>query len=283
MKSFLCTLIFTCFFASPTQLFGVVVHAPNLDIIEKHIIDLDENALVVFDVVNTLLVSNDRILAPCGDEYFQKFMKNFGQEERIALRSRILLQSKVSLVNEKILKLLNQLKQNNVKVITLSAMPTGQYGLILNAEQWRVKQLAALGIYLDWSFSEIDSLILDDDPHGKKTVPIFKRGVLATGDSPKGKVLCAFLKKIKWKPSGILFIDDKLEYIESVECELDEEKIKHISFHYTEVTDRSCLLDQKIADFQFDYLMQQGDWLSDDEAKSKMEVLLDCQLFSFVF
>ena len=32
-------------------------------------------------------------------------------------------------------------------------------------------------------------------------------------------------------------------------------------------------MDKQIADFQFDYLMQQGDWLSDDGAKSKMEVL----------
>jgi len=271
MKNFVSIFIWTFLFVS-TQLFGAIIHVPNLDVIEKCISDLDEDALVVFDVVNTLLVSNDRILAPCGDAYFQKFMKNFGQEERIALRSRILLQSKVSLVDEKILKFLNQLKQNNIKVIALSAMPTGQYGLILNAEQWRVKQLASLGIYLDWSFPEIDSLILDNDPHEKKAVPIFKRGVLATGDYQKGKVLCAFLKKMRWKPSKVIFIDDKMEYIDSVEYELDKENIEHISFHYTAATDRSCHLDQRLADFQFDYLMHHGDWLSDQEAKNKMNM-----------
>lgn len=57
-----------------------------------------------FDVVNTLLVSNDRLLATCGDEYFQKFMKTLEHEERVALRSKILLQSHVSLVDKKVLR-----------------------------------------------------------------------------------------------------------------------------------------------------------------------------------
>jgi hypothetical protein len=48
-----------------------------------------------------------------------------------------------------------------LKVIALTAMPTGRFGLVSNAEQWRVQQLASLGIYLDWSFPEIDSVVLE--------------------------------------------------------------------------------------------------------------------------
>jgi len=252
-----------------TQLFGVIHQSPNLILIEEHIADLDENALVVFDVVNTLLVSNDHILTACGDEYFQNFMKNFKSEERIALRSKILLQSEVSIVDDNIFMLLNQLKQRNVKTIALSAMPTGQYGVILNAEQWRVDQLALLGIYFDWSFPEIDSLVLNDFK-GKRTFPIFKRGILATGDYPKGAVLCDFLRKIQWKPSAVIFIDDKMDYIESVESELEKENIEHISFHYTAAIDRPCSLNERVADYQLNYLMEKGKWLNDDEASQLM-------------
>ena len=74
MKNFVSAFIWTCFFAS-TQLFGAVIHAPNLDVIEKCISDLDEDALVVFDIDYTIIVYNDRILAPCGEAYFQEFMK----------------------------------------------------------------------------------------------------------------------------------------------------------------------------------------------------------------
>lgn len=55
MKNFVSAFIWTCLFTS-TQIFGAVIHAPNLDVIEKCINDLDEDALVVFDVVNTLLL-----------------------------------------------------------------------------------------------------------------------------------------------------------------------------------------------------------------------------------
>ena len=64
-----------------------------------------------------------------------------------------------------------------------------------------------------------------------------------------------------------------MDYIESVEIELSKEQIPLIAFYYTAAIDQPWQLDKQIADFQFDYLMQQGDWLSDDEAKSKMEVL----------
>jgi hypothetical protein len=272
MKNFLNAFIFICFFAS-TQLFGAVIHAPNLDVIEKCISDLDEDALVVFDIDNTFLVHNDRILSPCGDEYRKKFLKTIQnlQEEGEVLGSKISLKAQVFLVDKKILRLLEKLKQRNIKVIALTAMPTGRFGLVSNAEQWRVQQLASLGIYLNWSFPEIDSVVLEGF-QGKKTPPVFKRGVLASAKYPKGEVLCAFLKKMQWKPSKVLFIDDMMEYIDSVECEIDKENIEHISFHYTAATDRSCHLDERLADFQFDYLMQQGDWLSDEEAKNKMNM-----------
>ena len=72
MKNFVSAFIWTCLFAS-TQLFGTVIHAPNLDTIEKYISDLDEDALVAFDIDYTIIVYNDRILAPCGEAYFQDF------------------------------------------------------------------------------------------------------------------------------------------------------------------------------------------------------------------
>ena len=272
MKNFVSAFIWACLFAS-TQLFGAVIHAPNLDVIEKCISDLDEDALVVFDIDYTIIVYNDRILAPCGEAYFQDFRNKLLalQEQGEILGSKIHLESKVSLVDEKILNLLEMIKWRKIKTIALTAIPTGKFGVITNAEEWRVNQLDSLGINFNWSFPSIDSIILTEF-EGKKSQPIFKQGVLASARYPKGEVLCAFLKKMRWKPSKVIFIDDRMEYIDSVECELDKENIEHISFHYTAATDQSCHLDQRLADFQFDYLMHHGDWLSDQEAKNKMNM-----------
>lgn len=271
MKNFIYSFIFTLFFGS-TQLFGVIIHAPTLDVVEEYIKDLDENALVVFDVDYTILVPNDRILAR--GEYFQKIMEKLRdfQEDGEVLGSKILIQAQISLIDERILNLLEILKQKNIKVIALTAMPTGRFGLMPNAEQWRVQQLASLGIHLDWSFPEIDSIMFEEF-EGQKRLPVFKRGILASVKYPKGQVLCAFLKRMQWKPSKVFFIDDGMQYINSVECELDKENIQHISFHYTAAADLSSQFDQKLADFQLDYLIYKNEWLSDEEAKNKMEIL----------
>lgn len=55
MKNFVNAFICTCFFAF-SHLFGAIIHAPNLNVIEKCLSDLNEDALVVFDVDYTLLL-----------------------------------------------------------------------------------------------------------------------------------------------------------------------------------------------------------------------------------
>lgn len=271
MKNIILNFIFILLVAS-TPICGEVVHAPTLETVEKYVDDLDENALVVFDVDYTILVPNDRILAPCGEEYLQKFMKILRemQEKGEILGSQVTIQAQTSLVDNKILHLLEKLKQKNIKVIALTAMSTGQFGLIPNMEQWRIEQLASLGIHLNEAFPEIEMIMLEEF-EGKKGLPVFKKGILASSRYPKGQVLCAFLKRMEWKPSKVLFIDDRMYFIDSVECELEKENIPHISFHYTAATDSSCPFDHKLADFQFDYLLRQGEWLNDDEAKNKMK------------
>ncbi len=272
MKNFILSFIFT-FLVVSAYVCGEVVHAPHLGIVEKYIDDLDENALVVFDVDYTILVPNDRILAPCGEEYCQKFMKILRemQEKGEILGSQVTIQAQTSLVDNKILHLLEKLKEKNIKVIALTAMSTGQFGVIPNMEQWRIEQLASLGIHLDGAFPEVDMIMLEEF-EGAKGLPVFKKGILASSKYPKGQVLCAFLKRMEWKPSKVLFIDDRMYFIDSVEYELEKENIPHTSFHYTAAIDSLHSLDHRLADFQFDYLLHQGKWLNDEEAKNKMEI-----------
>lgn len=254
-----------------THVSAIVSEASDLKVIEREINQLDDNALVVFDIDYTLIVPNDLILAPCGEVYFQAFMKKLRalEEQGEVLGSKVSLKSQVSLVDEKIIELLSILEQKKIKTIGLTAMPTGKFGLISNAEEWRVKQLDSLGINFLWSFPSIDSITLNKF-EGKKTQPVFKQGVLASAKYPKGQVLVEFLRQVQWKPSKVIFVDDRMEYIESVETELSKEQIPLISFHYTAATDRPCQLDKEVADFQLDYLMQKGEWLSDEEAKKSL-------------
>ncbi len=261
-----------------THISAIIIEASDFKVIEREINQLDDNALVVFDIDYTLIIPNDLILAPCGEVYRQEFMKKLRalEEQGEVLDSKVLLKSQDSLVDEKILDLLAILKKKKIKTIGLTAMSTGKFGLIPNAEEWRVKQLSSLGINFFWSFPSIDSMTLSKF-EGKKSQPVFKQGVLASAKYPKGQVLVEFLRQIQWKPSKIIFVDDRMEFIVSVETELSKELIPLISFYYTAATDRPCQLDMQIADFQLDYLMHKGEWLSDEEAKKFLNSVLEAR------
>ena len=55
-------------------------------------------------------------------------------------------------MDEKILNLLEMIKQRKIKTIALTAIPTGKFGGIPNAEEWRVTQLDSLGINFNGHF-----------------------------------------------------------------------------------------------------------------------------------
>jgi len=266
----ICLFIFIC-----NPLSAAIIHAPHLDVLEKQISHLDENALVVFDVDCTLIIPNDRILAPCGKKHLEKFVKKHQNlpQDRQELMKSIVISGKASLVEKDIVRILTQLKQRKIKTIALTAIPPGKLGVIPNVEEWRVNQLASFGIDFSWSFPELDAFRLDCF-NGKP--PAFKQGILFSGNHSKGSVLCAFLDTIHWKPSNVFFIDDRLSYIHSVENELAKENIAHTSFHYTAALDQPNKLNKKLANFQLENLLQKGTWLSDemvirlkDEQKNK--------------
>lgn len=270
MKNIVTSFIFAILFGC-MQLFGTIIPAPDLEIFEDYLKNLDNGALVVIDVDDTLLMPNDHILTYSGLAYLRQLMTKFpvNQEEANRLISIVMLESKVSLIDKKMFVLLDILKQKKIKVIALTAMLTGSIGLIENMEEWRIRQLASLGIDLGWSFPELGSIAFKNFGNGEKS-PVFKHGILASSCYPKGQVLCAFLNHIQWTPSKILFIDDQIDCIQSVESELDKKNIPHFSFHYTAVADLVHQINQKIADFQVDYLIYKGSWLSDEQAKNEL-------------
>lgn len=261
------------FFLFACPISALVIEAPNLAVIENEIEQLDCDALVVFDVDYTLIVPQDLILGPCGENYLQELMSRdrlfqlHGEE----VESKVLLQCQVSLVDEKVLHLLEKLKLKGIRTIALTAINTGKFGLISSMEAWRVAQLDSLGIHFGWAFPSLDSFIFDQFK-GKRSLPVYKQGVLASARYPKGEVLLEFLKHVQWKPSKVIFIDDRLDFIASVESELEREQVPHVSFYYTAAFDQACRLDEQLADFQLEYLIEKGEWLSDQEAKEVLNI-----------
>lgn len=262
------------FLILPINCFALIIETNDLQRIEQTIYQLDENSLVIFDVDATLIVANDSILSPKGWEYFKEFQSKYitPLSRAAVLNSISHLQARVSLVDRKILQIIDFLKLKTIKSIALTAIPTGKFGIIPNAEKWRVKQLNDLNIDFSWSFPSTQAIYFTQFT-GKDAFPVFEQGILASAQHPKGEVLIKFLQYMQWKPSKVIFVDDQMDPIQSIESELSKQNIPVISFHYTGALEKSKKLDRDLADFQLNHLIENEQWLSDDEAKAKFETL----------
>ncbi len=100
-------------------------------------------------------------------------------------------------------------------------------------------------------------------------IPSFSNGMLFSGDISKGEALRAFLAKIKnRKFNKVVFIDDKIENLKSVESISQVLEIEFVGIEYTrsKTTVYNQLDIQKI-EKQFDILVKEKKWLSCSEAE----------------
>lgn len=250
---------------------AVIIETPNLVPLENEIENLDEETLVVFDVDLTLIVPQDLVLR--GRDKFwplakQKTSKLQDGGERCL--SLLLLQSKSQLIDPKVLDLIEALKKKNVPVMALTAIPSGKFGLIPNVEDWRIQQLASLGLHFGSTAPYAEEIHFTEF-QGKGNPPIFKQGVIASGRYPKGKVLASFLRKIDWQPKRVIFIDDLINFVKSVETEMDKLGIDHTSYLYTAADELPSEFNEEFAHFRLDYLIEHDIWLSDEEAQKILE------------
>jgi hypothetical protein len=251
--------------------FGVIYEAPNLEKLEQEMGHLDSQALVLFDVDKTLIMPKDAILMPCNKPLLMEFIQEISNTSSCAysanyLKSRVLSQAVSTLVDPKSLSLIKTLQQKGIKTIALTAAGTGPFGTIPELMDWRIQELNHLGVNFTPAFPH-HSAVLFKEFRGKHSFPGFKEGILFSSQFPKGEVLKAFLAYINWRPTKIVFIDDKMSFIQSVEQAAQELGIEFIGFHYTAVSHLACYTDEKLAKFQFRHLAQKGQWLSDREAK----------------
>ena len=117
------------------------------------------------------------------------------------------------LVDEGIYPLLQVIRSKGIKVIALTAAPTGDFEG-RSVEDLRYQALKEKNLSFDDSFAE-SYLVFDNLPMYRGNYPTFYKGVLFSnsekGITNKGMVLCAFLKKLQLHPKCIVFVDDRAQ------------------------------------------------------------------------
>lgn len=271
--TFKCTfIIFIIFFACHAR--ATVLETKDIGIIKDEIAKLKKGDMVLLDVKHVIFYSSDQVMFQEHKSFFkQKFAqieKKFGTEEATRLKSIVLSSYKPMIVDQEISKVVSNAQKAGIIVFALTSGNTSSYGIIPNRADLRIKTIKNIGI--DFSKStELDYIDLSEEEEliGKKdrNKPIFQDGVIFAAKKPKGKVLSKFLKLSKLKPRKIIFVDNQLKNVLSVEAHCKELGIDYTGIHFTKTYNKPANpLDKKIAEKKFEILLAENRWIDDHEA-----------------
>lgn len=151
--------------------------------------------------------------------------------------------------------LIAQAQKNGAKVVAFT-----KTFLDSSLKGFCISNLKKMGLSLEDALHEF--------PSGKSYE--YDNGVIKTEANLKGPVLAEIVANLKEKPEKIIFIDDRIEQVESVEKACKEMKIPCLAFQYTASQKTIAGLDEKIADFQLKTLMKEHRWLTQEEAQQAL-------------
>lgn len=258
----------------------------RIDQVKKLFASATPKDLFVFDIGNVLLEFSDPNLQSRFDEHpeLKKIKESLievlkqgpnTREELVKFKSDMRLNAKIQPVEEALNDAIVMLQKRKIKVIGLTALDTGSFGLIKSLEDWRYKQLASLGLDFSSSFDpkKIDLLEVSIERDKVVSHALYYHGILFTNDIPKGLVLKTFLNKIGFKPDRVFFFDNSVKNAASVVKELEGASIPCCAHVYkaASVHKMESDLNIEIARFQYELMKQRTRYVSYFEAKSLLE------------
>lgn len=243
----------------PTLLIGSIVETDSFDILEKILnTEQNEETLVITDIDNTLIKPTTQLGSVFwGESIIEELMYkgiNPVQAQEIQNVFWKTVQPKLSVcpVDTKAPGIIQSIKEDSIAVIGLTARS-------IDESVYTQNQLKTVGIDFSKSvFSSEDQL--DTDLY-------FQNGILFAGCfEKKFAVLFKFLDHKKYKPSKIVFIDDKYHHIQEMEEACNRRGISFEGIYFT----KACKDDfnPNIADLQWEEFPC---LLSDNEAQKKLE------------
>ena len=237
----------------------------------------DQTSLVIFDVDDVLIMDQDeyRLTHPVRAKWIKDSKQRLSREERDLLFSIILAERSVRLVDPDIMNILHDLEKRKIPTMALTKLYTDKYGIIEKMQDWRIRELKAINIDFAKLTPIKDEIIIHDLQIGYG-VPILTEGVILTANRDKADILEHILHDKKYYPQSIIFVDDVLENLESVErlC-----KKLQINFHGFEYIGASHVpeieLDEEIEKLRFQILEQKYRWITHHNLSEIMNLLKD--------
>ncbi|MDE3046269.1 MAG: DUF2608 domain-containing protein [Verrucomicrobiota bacterium] len=251
MKKLFFLLLTTC-------LFGEIVEVQSFREIEQHV---TPDSLVLLDIDDTLLIPVQML--GC-DEWFQHRMKKHSAEglsaedsleKSLAEWEAVRHLTKMDLVEADTNAIVQRMQAQGYMIMGLTTQ-----GLALATRT--VLQLGEHQIDLLQTAPSKSDFYLAQNSHGV----LYRHGILFTSGTKKGKALLAFCDDIGYKPSRVLFINDKATHLADVESAVQERGIPFLGLRYAYSDARKAAFRAELADYQFS-VSTFTHLLSDEEAR----------------
>lgn len=241
-------------------------------------IEDEEETWVLFDLDQTLIESSFSI----GSGAWWKHLRSqpyVSQNLHAHLTHWVAGQVPVRPMEESLPELIQQLQKQGLLVLGLTARGKNEWFrfTIDDVQHLTHRQLSSIGYSLHqtvvpWDFENIDP--------ESSLVPAY--GVLFTSHVPKGIFLKDFLEAIQYTPKKIVFVDDKMDQVRSVEEALEALNIPFVGVRYSRCDQDFKEFQPHIATLQLKALIEEGYLISDEEAlqrsmnysNTEMEMLL---------
>ena len=237
----------------PFTLFSEILENQNIDCLLEH---ADPETLVICDIDNTLIESTLQMGSAQWRNHIRRKAKKLGCTEKTAeeILDKFWLFAQyfvpVRSVDPAAPAVLMQLQEMRIPVIALTAREPIE-------ALHTAKQLESANFDLIHSHPFEDTFL--PLPHPS----IFEKGIIYCGDNTKEAALEAFFQKMGSIPKRVLFIDDRLEQIKSVESFAKRIGIIFVGIRFGGADARVKAFNPEVADYQWSHL---PDIISDEEA-----------------
>ncbi len=237
---------------------------------EIDISQLTSKSLVIFDVDEVLISPADAILTHSARNYRSGMWSSvFYNNELFGI---ILNTVDYTLIDPYVIKLMSKLRDKGIPFIALTAANTGKIGPVESLVEWRIAQLAKLGITFDFFYQKHHSF--NHLVGINKNPPIYKNGILFCGDlnqnrNCKGYLLQDFFRLVGWEPDHVVFIDDFYNHLLSVQDAIALKNITYQGYHFTGTY--APQFDPEVVELQVNTILNEKIWLTDEEAREILE------------
>lgn len=230
----------------------------------------NKETLIFFDIDSTLIIPHDFELRDLHfpiDFRIRAVLSHpslIFKKVREKLLSQIFIEAKYVVIEPIIIDIINELKNKGCTVMALTSTPSGQYGIIKNMEETRYNDFKKLGLI----FSDLfPNTIFKSLKKYKGDYPTLYKGIIFSNEQSKGEVLGEFLDYFKINPKKIIFINEQLNNIRSVNEECKRRNIPHCSYQYIGSKKYPGTWNTKRALLQLEYLIEKGHWITDEQAE----------------